>query len=117
VSADKGDRTAAVEIGRANLHDVRIVWADGHESVYRAADLRLACPCAGCAQRPGPSSGRIRVVPAGIQSVHPLRIELTGHYGIRIYWSDGHSEGIYEFDRLRAACPCCDVGRPGVGVQ
>jgi ATP-binding protein involved in chromosome partitioning len=105
---DSGARTRAIEIGRANRHDVRIRWADGHESVYPAADLRVACPCAGCAQRsPSPGRGQLRLVPAGVETVRPLRIELTGHYGIRIYWSDGHSEGIYQFDRLRAACPCC----------
>ena len=31
--------TAPLEIGRANVHDLRIRWADGHESVYPAADF------------------------------------------------------------------------------
>jgi ATP-binding protein involved in chromosome partitioning len=97
-----------LEVGRANEHDVRIAWADGHESVYRAADLRLACPCAACAKSAAAlTPGRIRVVPAGIQTVRPLRIELVGRYGIRIHWSDGHAHGIYRFEWLRAACPCC----------
>ena len=104
--------TAPLEIGRANIHDLRIRWSDGHESVYPAADLRLACPCAGCAQQSAPRPpGQIRLLPAGIQTVHPLRVELIGQYAIRVYWSDGHSEGIYGFDRLRAACPCCLVKR------
>ena len=30
------------EVGRANAHDVKILWDDGHESVYIARDLRLA---------------------------------------------------------------------------
>jgi DUF971 family protein len=108
---------APVEIGRANAHDVRIVWADGHESVYAAADLRLACPCAECAGQSarGPAN-RIRLLPAGIRTVRPLRIELSGRFGIRVHWSDGHSQGIYGFDRLRAGCPCCrerDAARSG----
>ena len=98
-----------VEISRANRHDVRIRWADGHESIYPAADLRLACPCASCAQTASVPRGQLRMLPAGIQAVHPLRIELVGQYGLRVYWSDGHSEGIYGFGRLRAACPCCSV--------
>jgi ATP-binding protein involved in chromosome partitioning len=103
-----GEAIVPLEIGRANRHDVRIRWADGHESIYPAVDLRLACPCVACAQLPHrQGSGRIRMLPPGIQGVYPLRIELTGQYGIRVYWSDGHSEGIYTFNKLRAACPCC----------
>ena len=39
---------APVEIGRANEHDLKVRWSDGHESVYAARALRLACPCASC---------------------------------------------------------------------
>jgi ATP-binding protein involved in chromosome partitioning len=100
-----------LEIGRANSHDVRIRWADGHESVYPSADLRLACPCASCGQQAVPlARGQLRMLPAGVQSVHPLRIELSGGFGIRIYWSDGHSQGLYGFAHLRALCPCCRAG-------
>ena len=100
------------KIKKVSPGELLIRWADGHESVYPAADLRLACPCAGCAQQSAPRPpGQIRLLPAGIQAVHPLRIELIGQYAIRVYWSDGHSEGIYGFDRLRAACPCCIVKR------
>src|SRR4051794_41967778 len=27
---------------------MRIVWADGHESLYELPALRRSCPCAGC---------------------------------------------------------------------
>jgi ATP-binding protein involved in chromosome partitioning len=101
------------EIGRANRHDVRIRWADGHESVYPALELRLACPCVSCAPQPGvPVPGRIRVLPPGIQSVRPLRIELSGGFGVRVHWSDGHSAGLYGFAYLRALCPCCRAPVP-----
>lgn len=103
-----------LEIGRANAHDLRIRWADGHESVYPSADLRLACPCASCERETAPPArGRIRMLPAGIQSVRPLRIELSGGFGIRVHWSDGHSQGLYGFARLRALCPCCR----GTGIR
>jgi DUF971 family protein len=97
-----------LEIGRANVHDIRIRWTDGHESIYPSADLRLACPCASCERESAaPAPGRIRLLPAGIASVRPLRIELSGGFGIRVHWSDGHSQGLYGFARLRALCPCC----------
>jgi DUF971 family protein len=38
--------------------------------------------------------------------VRPVSVELVGAYGIRIHWSDGHSTGIYTFERLLRSCPC-----------
>ena len=94
-----------LEIGRANQHDVKIKWQDGHESVYPARELRLACPCAGCIDE---TSGAVRIVAANVpQHVIPLKIELVGRYAINIEWSDGHRTGIYPFERLRKMCPCC----------
>ena len=93
------------EIGRANQHDVRIRWQDGHESVYPARELRLACPCAGCVDE---MTGAVRIIGTSVaQNVHPLKIELTGRYAVTIHWSDGHHTGIYSFDYLRKHCPCC----------
>ena len=94
-----------VEVGRANQHDVRIVWQDGHVSVYPARELRLKCPCAGCVDE---ITGQMRVIASSIpQNVYPLKIDVVGHYAISIQWSDGHNTGIYAFDRLRRMCPCC----------
>ena len=96
---------APVEIGRANEHDVRIRWQDGHESIYPARELRLSCPCAGCVDE---ITGQVRVIGTSIpQNVKPLKIDLIGRYAISIQWSDGHNTGIYAFDRLRRMCPCC----------
>ena len=104
----QGDVAIPVEIGRANQHDVRIAWQDGHESLYPARELRLACPCAGCIDE---VTGVIRILPANLpQNVFPLKIDLVGRYAISIQWSDGHNTGIYAFDRLRKMCPCCSAG-------
>ncbi|MBI3010481.1 MAG: DUF971 domain-containing protein [Candidatus Omnitrophica bacterium] len=103
------------EIGRANAQDIKIIWDDGHESVFPSRPLRLACPCAGCVDE---MSGAVRIIASSVpQDVHPLKIDLVGRYAITIHWSDGHHTGIYPFERLRAICPCCqgqgarDVGR------
>ncbi len=94
-----------VEIGRANQHDVKIRWQDGHESVYPARELRLACPCAGCVDE---VTGHIRIISANIpQNVYPVKVGLVGRYAISITWSDGHNTGIYGFNLLRKLCPCC----------
>ena len=92
------------EIGRANQHDVKVTWQDGHESVYPARELRLACPCAGCVDE---TTGDVRVSATSIPTgVHPRQIRLVGRYAISLQWSDGHQTGIYAFDYLRRLCPC-----------
>jgi len=92
------------EITRANDHDVLVKWRDGHESLFLARPLRLACPCAGCRDE---VTGEGRIVAKDIpEGVHPLRIAQVGNYAIAIEWSDGHRTGIYSFRQLRALCPC-----------
>lgn len=97
-----------VDVGRANQHDVKIRWSDGHESVYPARQLRLACPCAGCVDE---VTGRRRLIARSVpDDVHPLKIESVGRYAITVSWSDSHRTGIYSFDLLRKLCPCCIKG-------
>lgn len=96
------------EISRANQHDVKIRWKDGHDSVYPARFLRLKCACASCVHE---MTGQILLDPQSVrQDVHPLQISLVGRYAIQIDWSDGHRTGIYAFDRLRSICPCAVCG-------
>jgi len=92
------------EITRSGKHDVKVIWNDGHESVYQARMLRLACCCAGCVEE---MTGRRTLRAESIPSdVHPLSIKLVGRYGIQIQWSDGHGTGIYTFQYLRELCAC-----------
>jgi len=78
---------------------LRILWQDGHESVYAPRDLRLACPCAGCVDE---MTGRRTLTPERVpEDVHPLTIEYVGRYALQFTWSDGHRTGIYPFDYLR----------------
>ena len=97
------------EISRANDYDVKIRWQGGHESVYPARELRLACPCAGCVDE---MTGQLRLIASSVpQNVYPLKINLVGRYAISIDWSDGHNTGIYAFEYLRQRCPCCQNKR------
>ena len=83
---------------------ITLKWSDGHETVYRARDLRLACRCAACIEE---TSGRPLLDPSKVaDTVRAKRIELVGQYAIGIEWSDGHTTGIYNFRDLRANCPC-----------
>ena len=79
-------------------------WPDGHETRYRARDLRLACRCAHCVEE---TSGRPLLDPTSVaETVRARSIQLMGQYAVAIEWSDGHTSGIYNFRDLRANCPC-----------
>jgi ATP-binding protein involved in chromosome partitioning len=83
---------------------ITIKWSDGHETKYRARDLRLACRCAMCIEE---TSGRPLIDPAAVpDAVRARAINMIGNYAILIEWSDGHSSGIYNFRDLRGNCPC-----------
>jgi ATP-binding protein involved in chromosome partitioning len=91
---------------------ILVEWASaGHEAFYPARELRLACPCAGCVEE---LSGRRLLDPKTIPAdIRPVSLALVGAYGLKVHWSDGHSTGIYTFERLRAGCPCpaCSAAR------
>lgn len=84
---------ARVEKGVKTL---KIVWGDGHESLYAWPDLRAACPCAACRE----------AVPALQPDIYPAEIKPVGNYAVAIRWSDGHMTGIYSHELLRSICGC-----------
>jgi ATP-binding protein involved in chromosome partitioning len=83
---------------------ILIEWdAAGDESWFPARALRLACPCAACVDE---MSGRALLDPAAVpEDVRPLSLALAGAYGLMVRWSDGHSTGIYTFERLYSSRP------------
>jgi ATP-binding protein involved in chromosome partitioning len=94
---------------------ITIRWPDGHESVFPARALRLACRCAACVEE---TSGAALLDPVTVpQNVRAQRIDLVGQYAIQITWTDGHDTGIYSFRYLRTSCPCptCAEIRAGGG--
>ena len=87
---------------RIQQHDSRtlaIDWADGVESLLDVRALRLACGCAHCVDE---WSGAPLLEPESVPAdIAPVGIQSVGRYAIQIEWSDGHSAGIYPFERLR----------------
>jgi len=80
-----------------------IVWGDGTDSLVPYQILRNGCPCAYC-------SGETDIfgnvyIGEGIKksglAFEINKIELVGHYAIRIYWQDNHNSGIYPFELLQ----------------
>ena len=100
----KDNRPIPKEIGRANIHDLSILWQDGHQSVYPARYLRMRCPCAGCVDE---WTGRRVLKSTDVsEDISPSSLEVVGRYALRVHWSDGHSHGIYTFEFLRNLCLC-----------
>ena len=84
---------------------IEIQWErQGHVAVYPARDLRLACRCAACVEGMSgrPTLGPALVPPGG----RALALARVGAYAVQVTWSDGHSTGIYPWERLFANCPC-----------
>ena len=85
-----------------------VVWSDGHESYYPLEELRRACPCAGCSGEPD-LFGRMAMGPKPSyrpESFQLRGVERIGNYAIQPNWADGHSFGIWTFERLREFCSC-----------
>ena len=87
------------EITRVNDHDLKIIWGDDSESIFIARALRLSCQCAQCVEE---MTGRKLLDPSTVPlDIKPDKIKLVGRYAIQIWWSDGHSSGIFPFVFLR----------------
>lgn len=97
--SDRSARITPTGIRQAGPRELSIRWADGLESLYDVRDLRLACSCAQCVDE---WTGSLRLDSASVPAdVHPLKIEPVGRYALQVEWSDGHSTGIYPYERLR----------------
>ena len=91
---------------------LQLTWDDGHESVIALNTLRDSCPCASCQ---GETVLLHHFAPAP-QPDLPGKYDLTdakqvGSYALQLTWKDGHSTGIYTWERLRSLCEC-EICRP-----
>lgn len=95
--------------------ELRIRWADGHETTLPLALLRRQCPCAACrSERETQASGALPVVATASEQrakVTAVSAELVGQYALRLTWEDGHDTGIYDYELLRRLDPA-DAGPP-----
>ena len=94
-----------MKLNKCNLfpNELAIQWDDQSETFIEYKQLRDACPCAYC-------SGETDVfgnvyIGQGIRKTQAAyevdKIELVGHYAIRVYWKDNHNSGIYPFELLQ----------------
>ena len=79
--------------------ELSISWSDAAETKYNAADLRRACPCAGCINEwTGEKMLRDENVSEDLSFSH---ITVVGRYALNFHFSDRHETGIYSFAYLR----------------
>ncbi|MCC5933119.1 MAG: DUF971 domain-containing protein [Candidatus Cyclonatronum sp.] len=88
--------------------ELRISWKDGHTSRYPFGGLRKNCPCVFCQGGHGEMGKPMD--PAQFLIDTPERLKLnnlkpSGNYALHMFWSDGHSTGIYRYEYLRDGCP------------
>lgn len=82
--------------------EMAIVWSNQERFLVPYFGLRCHCPCAGCVDE---HTGERTLQPKKIRpDVKPTDIHQVGNYAITITWSDGHSTGIYHYDRLFQLC-------------
>ena len=79
--------------------EISIKWSDGAETHYTAAQLRKACPCAGCVNEwTGEKMLRDETVPENLTFSN---ISIVGRYALNFNFSDAHETGIFSFKYLR----------------
>lgn len=82
---------------------IAITWADGHETVYSAAELRRLCPCAHCVNE---VTGVRMLKPESIpDDLRQENMRLVGNYAICVLFSDQHDTGLFPFPFLREHDP------------
>ncbi len=78
---------------------IRVQWPDGKVDRLANRDVRAACQCAACVEE---FSGRKLLDPATIsQTIQATSVATLGNYAVSIAWNDGHSSGIFTWERLR----------------
>lgn len=78
--------------------EIRIGWSDSTTTAMTTAQIRAACPCAGCRALPAEET-----TPAAYEDVTIESASLVGSYAVSfVFGPDGHSTGIYSFTDLYA---------------
>ena len=83
--------------------ELAIKWNDEKESYIPLKLLRDNCPCAFCSGE-ADVFGNVYKGPKKKLSdtaYQATKFEKIGHYAIRIFWGDRHTDGLYTYEMLR----------------
>ncbi|CAM6053773.1 unnamed protein product [Sphagnum tenellum] len=82
--------------------ELHIRWNNGENYALPYSEIRYYCPCAGCIDE---HTGERTIQKSSIDpAIRPIGVHPIGRYAIQFNWSDGHSTGMYHFDRLMELC-------------
>ena len=83
--------------------ELALKWKNGEETFLNLIALRKSCPCAWCSGERdvfgNVYSGDKKSLPSRAFVVD--KFEIVGLYGVRFFWKDGHSDGIYTLKTLK----------------
>lgn len=84
--------------------ELHVTWKDGRSSIYSARLLRKNCPCATCRTERERMSRELLPVFRNVAgpNITLTSAQLVGAYALQLFWSDGHSTGIYDYKYLRS---------------
>jgi len=80
-----------------------ITFSDSSEAVIKLKNMRKRCPCASC-EGEKDALGNIYKGPDPILNDNSFIItgvQPVGYYGLRPFWKDGHSTGIFTAELLK----------------
>ncbi len=83
--------------------ELAVKWSDETESFIALKTLRDSCPCAFCSGE-NDVLGNVYKGPKkelGGIAYEAVNFEKIGHYAVRIFWGDRHSDGLFTYDLLR----------------
>ena len=90
-----GRQPASLDFSRTD-RVLYITYEDGAQFSLPFELLRVESPSA---EVQGHGPGQKQIVP-GKRDINVIRAEPTGHYAVRIVFSDGHDSGIFSWDYL-----------------
>lgn len=79
--------------------EISIKWSDETENRFNAADLRRACPCAGCVNEW--TGEKILKTENIAEDLSFDSISIVGRYALNFRFSDSHDTGIFSFKFLK----------------
>ena len=84
-------------------NELAVKWNDDKQSFISLRILRNHCPCAFCSGEKDALGNIYKGPKQNLTDIayKALSMEKVGHYALRIFWSDNHSDGLYTYDMLR----------------
>ena len=83
--------------------DLAVKWNDEKESYIALKILRDHCPCAFCSGEKDVFGNVYKGPNKNLEEIayKAIKIEKVGHYALRIFWGDHHSDGLYTYHFLQ----------------